>query len=284
MILSGQFQTFATAGEYVRYHKVSPFPRAMHSQYECFYIRKGHVTITIDGKTRTMGPGDLSCAAPFVFHQVDMDADAEADVLIFSPYLCPKATELFGSRKPKDPFLSSQNVPPLVKELLEVLPQATGELPKRNRFTAQFCYILDPDRCDQISLYLSVLLAELIRVMELEALEDTNLNMMQTVLAYCSSNFTQDISRESVAQACRVSIGSVSQVFARMNTSFREYINDLRITKAHYLLMTTKKPVTEIIYECGYSNQGTFNRNFFAKFGQTPRQIRNFNEGDSHPL
>jgi len=77
-----------------------------------------------------------------------------------------------------------------------------------------------------------------------------------------------------VAKACKVSPGFISQSFQRLGISFRDYINNLRISHAYELLVNTKKPITEIIYESGFSNQGTFNRNFQDRFGRSPRDLR----------
>lgn len=280
MIISGKYQVLSCAVQYCQYTQMRSFPHTMHEHFECFYVRRGEVTATIDGITVTLRPGDLSFVAPFIFHQNDYAPDVLVDVLIFSPQVCANAAQLFSSRKPVQPFLRKADVPPLVAQLLDSLPQVFSSIPSATHSHEDSCCRLNQEDCGNLSAYLSVLLLELEKAMPLVALESASISSMQNILAYCSANYTQDISRETVAQACHVSIGVVSQTFARLNTSFRDYINFLRISKAYYLLTTTKTPITEIIYECGYSNQGTFNRNFYAQFGQTPRQVRS----DSNPL
>lgn len=274
MIVSGQYQILSCAVQYCQYTRMRSFPHTMHEHFEFFYVRQGEVTVTIDGVTVTLKPGDLSFTAPFIFHQNDQAPDVVADVLIFSPQVCARASQLFFSRKPIQPFLRKKDVPALMAQLLDSMPRIFRDMPSLPHPFENFCYRLNQEECGNLSAYLSVLLLELEKAMPLESLESASISSMQNILAYCSANYTQDISRETVAQACHVSIGVVSQTFARLNTSFRDYINFLRISKAYYLLTTTKTPITEIIYECGYSNQGTFNRNFYGQFGQTPRQVR----------
>lgn len=53
-----------------------------------------------------------------------------------------------------------------------------------------------------------------------------------------------------------------------------EYINGLRINYASYLLDSTDKRVLEIIYECGFGSVSYFNRMFYERYDQTPRQYR----------
>ena len=284
MILSGQYQVISSTVQYRQYLKMGAFPHAMHEHFECFYVRQGELTVTIDSVTVTLKPGDLSLAVPFIFHQNEQASNVVVDLLIFSPHICPNAAQIFSAQKPTLPYLRKKDVPPLVSQLLETLPQLFEAFPSSPRQFETFDYQLSHDDCGTLSAYLSVLLLELAKAMPLETLDSANISSMQNILSYCSANYTQDISRETVAQACHVSIGVISQTFARLNTSFRDYINFLRISKAHYLLTTTSMPITEIIYECGYSNQGTFNRNFYTQFGKTPRQVRTKAKDDSQSL
>lgn len=275
MIFPGQYQSLSYAINYTPGCHVNAYPYTMHEHFECFYIRQGEVHMTIDGAAVTLGPGDLSFTSSFLFHRIEHSANARADILIFSPSVCAQVSQLFANRKPVRPYLRKSELPPILEQMMSSLPAVFRELPtggEKPKHT--YSYKLGQEECKTLGPYLSVLLLELVRVMPLVTLESANISSMQNILAYCSANYTQDISREAVAQACHVSTGIVSQIFSRMGTSFRDYINSLRIAKAYYLLISTQTPITEIIYECGYSNQGTFNRNFYTQFGMTPRQVR----------
>lgn len=51
-------------------------------------------------------------------------------------------------------------------------------------------------------------------------------------------------------------------------------IREYRVRYAEQLLATTKLSIDEIIYKSGFSNRGTFFRNFAAKYGMTPKAYR----------
>ena len=53
-----------------------------------------------------------------------------------------------------------------------------------------------------------------------------------------------------------------------------EYVNDLRLSYAARMLLSSNLNVTEIGYECGFQNMAWFYRAFAEKFGTTPAKYR----------
>ena len=260
----------------VQFDSILPHPYTIHEHFELFYVKKGSLTVTIDDVTITLNEGDLSLTAPFVFHKNEPSSDVVVEMMHIAPYICSEASQIFGSKRPLRPYLRKREISPLVRELLVAVPKFVKEHQKSRYTQAQHSttYQFTRDRCSPFQAYLSVLLLELSRSMTLVEIDEKNISTVQKVLKYCTANFGQEITRQSVSADCNVSLGTISQIFNRMGTSFRDYVNTLRINRAYQLLTTTKKPITEIIYECGYSNQGTFNRNFQLQFGKSPRDVR----------
>ena len=52
------------------------------------------------------------------------------------------------------------------------------------------------------------------------------------------------------------------------------YLQRRRVERAMYLLAQTKKDVTEISFEVGFSSPGTFSRTFKQIVGQAPQRFR----------
>lgn len=61
---------------------------------------------------------------------------------------------------------------------------------------------------------------------------------------------------------------------ARLHTSFREYVNALRLDCARDLLAATELSMLEVSMESGFDSLRTFNRVFQERFRQTPSQYR----------
>lgn len=259
---------------YVQFHGMLPYPYTMHEHFELFRVQKGNLTVTIDDVPVSLEEGDVSLTAPFVFHKSELSHTAVVEMMDIPPHLCAEVAQLYNKQKPRQPYIRKADLPPLVSNLLDAIPTIIQSMAEDIGMDGNHTYALDRQKSTDIQPYLSVLLLELTRCMELIPADEHNVNSMQKVLKYCTANFAQEITRHIVARDCNVSLGMISQTFNRLGTSFRDYINTLRINRAYQLLITTKKPITEIIYECGYSNQGTFNRNFYAQFGKSPRGIR----------
>ena len=275
-MMPGSYNQYGGAFRLVRFDSMLPYPYTMHEHFELFYIKKGSITLTIDDVTVTLHEGDLSLTVPFVFHKNELAPTAVVEMMNIAPYICSEAAQVFGNKRPLRPYLRSNEISPLVRELLTTIPSFVKELqpPKHYAEVHSTSYAFSRDRCSPIQAYLTVLLLELSHNMPLVEINERNITTMQKVLKYCTANFNQEITRHSVSRDCNVSLGMISQTFNRLGTSFRDYVNTLRINRAYQLLTTTKKPITEIIYECGYSNQGTFNRNFQLQFGKSPRDVR----------
>lgn len=59
-----------------------------------------------------------------------------------------------------------------------------------------------------------------------------------------------------------------------VNVTPSNIIREYRLTYAEHLLTKTKLSVDEIIYKSGFTNRGTFFKNFSAKYGCTPKSYR----------
>jgi transcriptional regulator GlxA family with amidase domain len=59
-----------------------------------------------------------------------------------------------------------------------------------------------------------------------------------------------------------------------MGTSPMEFLREARIRKAVKMLETTSKNVSEIAYQCGFSDPKYFSKCFKATFEQTPSEYK----------
>lgn len=57
-------------------------------------------------------------------------------------------------------------------------------------------------------------------------------------------------------------------------SSFKRYLNSVRLEEAKRLILNTDRQVTEIAYLVGYNNPSYFNSLFNRRFGQSPSQMR----------
>ena len=111
--------------------------------------------------------------------------------------------------------------------------------------------------------------------------EDSNYPLiLHKAIEYIYNHFAEsDISNESIARHCSISVIYLQKLFAKyIKQGTKEFINNLRISKAEDLLLKTDLPIYQIASECGFTNQITFFRAFAKKHGDvTPANFRRIN-------
>lgn len=92
---------------------------------------------------------------------------------------------------------------------------------------------------------------------------------------YIFEYFDQELSQVDVARHIGLSPSAFTRFFQRhTNQSFSQFLSEVRLGRAFALLLDTDATVTEICYEVGFRNLSNFNRRFRARYGASPREIR----------
>lgn len=100
-------------------------------------------------------------------------------------------------------------------------------------------------------------------------------NRINKVCQYIQKNASKDITLEQVATLIHISRSAFSKFFRRATgKTFSDYVNDIRIGNACYLLTESDKAINEIAFETGFDSLTYFNRVFLRKKGITPRKFR----------
>jgi AraC-like DNA-binding protein len=103
--------------------------------------------------------------------------------------------------------------------------------------------------------------------------------VVDIVLEYVFAGHTSTISMAEAAQKVGMSSTNFSKYFKNATgQNFSELLRKLRVAHAGRLLHETKKPVSDICYEVGFTNLSNFNRQFLRETGSTPRQYRHLRD------
>lgn len=242
-----------------------PFPPMFHSHAEIICLISGSAEITIDGITREMSPGDISFSFPYSIHEYKSAPTATALLVMFSPEIIQDFENYLLNYKPEYPFIVDDgNIVPLLQKIVALAESSEKFAEELER------------------LYLCVAIGEILSRMELKRIENTDVNTVQKVLIYCLQNYKRDITVDSVSKSLFISKNHISRIFAsKLGCSFRDYINLLRINDAKQYLKNTDQKIIEIMYECGFKNQSSFNRIFFDVCGITPTEYRKKHQSGS---
>ncbi len=241
------------------------FESMFHSHMEIIYIISGSINMTIDGSSRTLLPGEMCITFPYLIHCYENSTDAEAIILLFDPSI----TDLFEKK-----LLSHKPVNPYINEASSFLPL----LEKIMYYSSHN----DADHLKMANIYLIALLGEILFSTELVRIEGISVSTVRKILIYCSEHYTEDITAKRVSQSLYISQSSITKIFAKkLGCSFRDYINHLRVNKARNHLENTDKKIIEIMYECGFKNQSSFNRVFLQIAGITPSECRKNSQNEA---
>ncbi len=88
-------------------------------------------------------------------------------------------------------------------------------------------------------------------------------------------NIFEDLSIDELAFLTNHSLSSFKRKFSDYyGTSPTKYITSKRLEKAQSLLRTSNTPISDVAYECGFSDLGYFSKTFKKHFNITPSEFK----------
>ncbi len=98
---------------------------------------------------------------------------------------------------------------------------------------------------------------------------------IKRALDYIGKNYHEPLSLNDLAKAVNLNPSYLSGLFQKkVGKSFSEYLTEIRISQAKYLLRKTDMPIIEVAMEVGFSDQTYFNKVFKKATEMTPKQYR----------
>lgn len=105
---------------------------------------------------------------------------------------------------------------------------------------------------------------------------------IEKMLRIISENIADSsFSTTTIAESMGVSVRSLYHRLEGLSITPSSIIKEYRLMYAEQLLTTTKLSIEEIIYKAGFSNRGTFFKNFSSKYGDTPKSYREKKKNES---
>ena len=99
---------------------------------------------------------------------------------------------------------------------------------------------------------------------------------LNAALEYMSRKYQEPLKIEKLAVLCRLSQTHFRRLFRQaIGKSPIQYLNQIRIGMAKAELDRNMRPIGEIALGCGFESVSSFNRQFKAQTGHSPREWRN---------
>lgn len=110
-------------------------------------------------------------------------------------------------------------------------------------------------------------------------LSDEKTERINKILAFAQLHYTDKICLSDLAGELGLSPTYLSRfIKSSLNRTFQDYIGELRLTHARYLIRHTDKTLLSICEECGYSNYRYLYKAFMHSYGCSPKHYRTKNQ------
>ena len=231
-------------------------PIHVHEQAELVVITSGTVVMTVGETQYTLEKGDAAVIFPLVPHSYDeLRGDHEGVIGIFPPDIIPEYAGTFHGLMPVCPILRKETTGPALTGAIEWLRRL--------------------DMGNDLALcvaYLHVLLACVMHQLTYRPVYDFGeQDLGKRVIRYLSEHALEPVTLASASHTIGISVSHLSHFFSeQMHTSFRGFINAIRIEKARMLMRNPALTLTEICDMCGYTNIRTFRRAFQSEMKCLP--------------
>ncbi len=228
----------------------------IHTHLELIYMEEGSSMATVDNKNFLIEKGDLFLSFPNQIHFYHDRSAVRGYLFIFSPDLFKDFKEVFQTQVPHSPIIKCTQLPLDLRSRLKKI---------RNKNRSESNYEKIAAKGDLLSL-----LAELLPKMTLVTTPTAH-DTIKSVLTYCSENYTEPLTLEQISKELHLNKYYISHIFnERLNISFTDFINSLRIEHACNLLERGSN-ITDVALSSGFSSVRTFNRVFVQTLDMTPR-------------
>lgn len=257
------------------------FPEHTHNYVEMVYMCMGSTTHIVNGNTITLREGELLFFGQGVRQEILPAGENDIAVnFIILPQFFDKALEMLGEEES-----------PLRRFVVDCLGSATGSsnylyfqvadvLPIQNMIE-NLLWTLDrslPNRRSICQSTMGVLFMQLMNHTERLAYERTEDAAVMSVLRYIEDHYPTGTLTE-IADFLHYDFCWLSREIKRKTgRTFKELLQDKRLTQAAYLLKATTLHVDEIADAVGYSNKSYFHRIFQEKYGLSPKKYRDRGE------
>lgn len=223
------------------------FPIHIHRSFEYFKQIRGCTEMMIGDQTYVLESGDAVLVFPMQPHSYTSIETGKIQLAIFSPDM---VSSFYKANHHKHPTNSKFHC-----ELPENMK--TDTLFHQKSLAYFICGEFDKER---------------------EYVEETDKRdeqLLISLLLFADKNFHNRCLLQDAANEIGYDYVYISKFFKRkVGTSFRQYVNRLRITESKQLLKRTAKSIDEISAACGFASVRAFDREFRAQVGMTPSHYR----------
>ena len=294
------------------YMSLDEYPIHSHLHMEVIYVAEGSISVKVGISDYVLHAGEFTIINPFELHALyATDEDNKIFILeistdfydpcfegtifvsayylyenaagkdfekiketlrkLFDLHLSAAARQLAGSQSGTDSVISSPEQTFIMQNgASPVFPVASAEC------SAEYEKILLRSLINYFELHFT---SEYFRLSDHKenTLRDNAIqaNRLKSILTYFYEHFPQKIQLQDVADVTFVNRYHISHLIkSGIGLTFSELLQHIRIEKAEVYLLGTELPISQIVFELGFSSYRYFNQHFKSLFHMTPAAYR----------
>ncbi len=227
------------------------YPLHLHRSFELILADEGEMTVTVDGESYLLRPGDGILIFPNQTHSL-ASRQSRHTLFIFSPrFIQAFFTEKAGLLPTKNLF----SLPKTLYEALHALHEDASPYAIKGTLYSVCAHF------DEVAVF--------------RAASEDRADLLPRLFSYVEANFQGSCELTALAAAVGYNPEYISRVFKRKTgIPYNTYLNARRLSHAAYLLTNTDKGCLSVAMESGYTSLRSFNRNFKLHFKVTPAEYR----------
>lgn len=234
------------------------FPLHTHDICELILLKQGDVTGIIEGKTYKLQPNSIIIFRPRLVHGIRIDSNV--------PY--ERYNIIFD-----ETTMANQSFQKIPKNL-DVIDCSN------NRFICDLFkkldYYYEKFSDHDFGKLVNGLVEELVFNLSIADMDPSQENsscsnsLITTALDFIDRHYTEQLTLEDICSELYISKRHLHHLFMEhLNITPKKYINSKRLLKAQSMLRTGSKAY-DVYLNCGFTDYGTFYRNYMQKFGHSP--------------
>lgn len=229
------------------------FPVHLHRNTELIICTGGTLQVCCNNRTKILKKGDIMIAFPYDIHSYTRTDSGSGIMLVFNSEVSKILSGKFSVASCGN-FASDEG-------LIDILHNLCTEFEADTSFLTMYGY-------------LHIIIASVMKQLDSRETHQED-KLFIEALKFVTTNYTDALTLRTVADELGVSQQHLSRLFSeKVDGGFCTYLHILRISYAKELLCTRKESICEILTECGFTNQRTFNRVFKELVGMTPGEFR----------
>ena len=249
-----------------------------HDTYEIYLILEGEKNLFLDDKKYLLKKGSLFVVEPFVLHMT-----TSTDKVYFKRYIMNVSSDVLS------PMLTKSELEYLFKKLSTCVLDLNED-----KLCLALNYFEEIHRYKNIKNSLSnklmrMTIARFVDFISCEEKKQAAITLknptkkseapVMQALLYINMNYTKSISMDFISEYANMSKSNFCLAFKKaVGDTFVNYLNTLRTSQVHKLLLTTSLNLTEIAAQTGFSSVDYLTRTFKKIHGISPSQMRKNNK------